>query len=58
MFSNREETPLLDLICCGIDLSTQEASAVTPMLSLMSILLSNTLFSVHDDDNEFYEVEG
>ena len=58
LFSNRKETLLLDLICCGIDLSTQEASAVTLMLSLMSILLSNGLFSVHDNDNEFYEVEG
>ncbi|CAH3116275.1 unnamed protein product [Pocillopora meandrina] len=42
VFTNTgKETLLLDLICCGIDLSTQEASAVTLMLSLMSILLSN-----------------
>lgn len=57
VFTNTgKEIPLLDLICRGTDLSTQEAGAVTPLLSLLSSLLSSTLFSVHD--NEFYGVEG
>ena len=55
-FSCRKEIPLLDLISRGTNLSTQEASVITPLLSLFSSLLSNTLFSVHD--NEFYGVEG
>ena len=55
-FSCRKEIPLLDLISRGTNLSSQEASAITPLLSLFSSLLSSTLFSVHD--NEFYGVEG
>ena len=55
-FSCRKEIPLLELISRGTNLSTQEASAITPLLSLFSSLLSSTLFSVHD--NEFYGVEG
>ena len=34
----------------------QEAGAITPLLSLLSSLLSNALFSVHD--NEFYGEDG
>ena len=55
-FSCRKEIPLLDLISRGTNLSSQEASVITPLLSLFSSLLSSTLFSVHD--NEFYGVEG
>ena len=55
-FLCRKEISLLDLVCRGTHLSTREANAITPLLSLFSSLLSNTLFSVHD--NEFYGVEG
>lgn len=54
--STGKEIPLLGLISRGTNLSTQEASVITPLLSLFSSLLSSTLFSVHD--NEFYGVEG
>ena len=54
--SCRKEIPLLDLISRGTNLSTQEASVITPLLSLFSALLSNTLFFVRD--NEFYGPEG
>ncbi|KAJ7357797.1 Ubiquitin-protein ligase E3C [Desmophyllum pertusum] len=57
VFTNTgKEISLLDLVCRGTHLSTREANAITPLLSLFSSLLSNTLFSVHD--NEFYGVEG
>lgn len=47
---------MLDLISRGTNLSMLEANAITPLLSLLSSLLSNALFSVHD--NEFYGEEG
>jgi len=47
---------LLELISRGTNLSLQEANAINPLLSLLSSLLSNALFSVHD--NEFYGEEG
>lgn len=54
--STGKEIPLLDLISWGNDLSIQEASAITPQLSMLSSLLSSILCSVHDE--EFYGAEG
>ena len=52
----RKEVSLLELLSRGTNLSMQEAGAITPLLSLLSSLLSNALFSVHD--NEFYGEDG
>ena len=52
----RKEVSLLELMSRGTNLSMQEAGAITPLLSLLSSLLSNALFSVHD--NEFYGEDG
>ncbi|XP_067028528.1 ubiquitin-protein ligase E3C-like [Acropora muricata] len=54
--STGKEITLLHLISRGRNLSTEEAGLVTPLLSLLSSLLSSALFSVHD--NEFYGEEG
>lgn len=54
--STGKEIPLLELISRGTNLSRQEADAITPLLSLLSSLLSSALFSVHD--HEFYGEEG
>lgn len=54
--STGTEITLLDLISRGRNLSIEEAGLVTPLLSLLSSLLSSALFSVHD--NEFYGEEG
>ncbi|KAK2569745.1 Ubiquitin-protein ligase E3C [Acropora cervicornis] len=54
--STGKEITLLDLISRGRNFSTEEAGLVTPLLSLLSSLLSSALFSVHD--NEFYGEEG
>ncbi|XP_068726665.1 ubiquitin-protein ligase E3C-like [Montipora capricornis] len=57
VFTNTgKQIALIDLISRGTNLSTQEAELITPLLSLLSSLLSNALFSVHD--NEFYGEEG
>ena len=52
----RKEVSLLELLSRGTNLSMQEAGAITPLLALLSSLLSNALFSVHD--NEFYGEDG
>ncbi|CAH3183448.1 unnamed protein product [Porites evermanni] len=54
--STGKEVSLLELLSRGTNLSMQEAGAITPLLSLLSSLLSNALFSVHD--NEFYGEDG
>ena len=47
---------MLNLVLEGKNLSMQEAGTITPLLSLLSSLLSHALFFVHG--NEVYREDG